>query len=408
MKKIFSIFAAVLFAGSMMAGTVKLTNANIVAAGDAANGYNDWAISDGTNTWNAHAIKNKHSNATADKHFLQIKKYDSSKSEAFYIQIPNVGENIQSITMTVSSTSKAMDGGGNTATLFFGASNTTSAAGAGVVSGTGAASVTIDASDLGLQTGYITASAAVRVWDITVTTAAAPDVAKPVIAGEEVFYKKTHVTITCATEGASIYYTTNGLDPDLAEDYTESYPSSGLDIEATTTVKAVAIKGTGLDTKYSAVASKTFTKATVMTVADAIAALVDNTTVIENAYVKGIISKVGDFNDKYGSITYWISADGGTESAQLKIYGGLGMNGDEFVTVNALKVGDKVTVTGTLMTYGSEKEMDKNNFLVEFEDVATAISNTAVDAKAVKTFENGQLIIIKNGVKYNALGAMIQ
>ena len=407
MKKIFSIFAAVLFAGSMMAGTVKLTNANIVAAGDATSGYNDWAISDGTNTWNAHAIKNKHSNATADKHFLQIKKYDSSKSEAFYIQIPNVGENIQSIKMTVSSANKPMDGGGNTATLFFSASNSTAAAGTGVVSGTGDASVTLDVADLGLQTGYITAGGGVRIWDVTVTTGAAPDVAKPVIAGEEVFYKKTHITITCATEGAYIYYTTNGLDPDLDEDYTESYPSSGLDIEATTTVKAVAIKGTGLDTKYSAVVSKTFTKATVMTVAEAIAALVDNTTVIENAYVKGIITKVDSWNETYGSITYWISEDG-TETNQLKIYGGLGLNGDEFVTINALKAGDKVTVTGTLMTFNGTKEMDKNNFLVEFEDVPTAISNTAVDAKAVKTFENGQLVIIKNGVKYNALGAMIQ
>lgn len=35
----------------------------------------------------------------------------------------------------------------------------------------------------------------------------------------------------------------------------------------------------------------------------------------------------------------------------------------------------------------------------------TAISNTAVESKAVKFFENGQLVIIKNGVKYNALGA---
>ena len=309
--------------------------------------------------------------------------------------------------MTVSNASKPMDGGGNTATLFFSASNETAAAGTGVVSGTGDASVTLDVADLGLQTGYITAGGGVRIWDVTVTTGAAPDVAKPVIAGEEVFYKKTHITITCATEGAYIYYTTNGLDPDLDEDYTESYPSSGLDIEATTTVKAVAIKGTGLDTKYSAVVSKTFTKATVMTVAEAIAALVDNTTVIENAYVKGIITKVDSWNETYGSITYWISDDG-TETNQLKIYGGLGLNGDEFVTINALKAGDKVTVTGTLMTFNGTKEMDKNNFLVEFEDVPTAISNTAVDAKAVKTFENGQLVIIKNGVKYNALGAMIQ
>ncbi len=40
-------------------------------------------------------------------------------------------------------------------------------------------------------------------------------------------------------------------------------------------------------------------------------------------------------------------------------------------------------------------------------DFATAISNTAVESKSVKFVENGQLVIIKNGVKYNALGAQL-
>ena len=40
-------------------------------------------------------------------------------------------------------------------------------------------------------------------------------------------------------------------------------------------------------------------------------------------------------------------------------------------------------------------------------DFPTAISNTAVESKAVKFFENGQLVIIKNGVKYNALGVQL-
>ncbi|MBR3408136.1 MAG: hypothetical protein IKG86_04770 [Paludibacteraceae bacterium] len=40
-------------------------------------------------------------------------------------------------------------------------------------------------------------------------------------------------------------------------------------------------------------------------------------------------------------------------------------------------------------------------------DFSTAISNTAVESEAVKCFENGQLVIIKNGVKYNALGAQL-
>jgi hypothetical protein len=39
---------------------------------------------------------------------------------------------------------------------------------------------------------------------------------------------------------------------------------------------------------------------------------------------------------------------------------------------------------------------------------ATAIDNTEAEVKTVKTFENGQLVIIKNGVKYNATGAIVK
>ena len=40
-------------------------------------------------------------------------------------------------------------------------------------------------------------------------------------------------------------------------------------------------------------------------------------------------------------------------------------------------------------------------------DSPSDISNTAAESTAVKFFENGQLVIIKNGVKYNALGAQL-
>ena len=39
---------------------------------------------------------------------------------------------------------------------------------------------------------------------------------------------------------------------------------------------------------------------------------------------------------------------------------------------------------------------------------STAIDNTTIEAKAIKTFENGQLVIIKNGVRYDATGAVIR
>ena len=76
-------------------------------------------------------------------------------------------------------------------------------------------------------------------------------VVAPVIAGTTPFTESTEVTITAA-EGATIYYTNDGTTPTaLSTAYTET-----LTLEATTTIKAIAVKG-GIT---SEVASKTFTK----------------------------------------------------------------------------------------------------------------------------------------------------
>ena len=73
----------------------------------------------------------------------------------------------------------------------------------------------------------------------------------PVIDGETPFASTTEVTIE-AEDGASIFYTTNGSTPtEESTEYTEA-----LTLSATTTVKAIAVKGTYVST----VASKTFTK----------------------------------------------------------------------------------------------------------------------------------------------------
>lgn len=181
MKKLLIFFLTALLAfGVGWAETATLTNANIVNAGTAKTGYQSWAISDGNgNTWNAYAIKNQHSNATSSYHYLQIRKYGSNT--AYYIQVPQFGTKITKIVMTVSGSSQAMGGGGNSAALYFSSSNSTSATGTGVASGTGASSVTIDCSSLNLNTGYITASAAVRIWDITVTYESGSTPPEPII-----------------------------------------------------------------------------------------------------------------------------------------------------------------------------------------------------------------------------------
>lgn len=80
-------------------------------------------------------------------------------------------------------------------------------------------------------------------------------------------------------------------------------------------------------------------------------------------YVSGIISKLGKFNDKYGSISYYISDDGKTAN-QFYIYGGQNLNKAKFSKLEDLKVGDKVTICGKLIIFNSTFEMAAGNYLV--------------------------------------------
>ena len=77
-------------------------------------------------------------------------------------------------------------------------------------------------------------------------------VAAPVISGTTPFAESTSATISCATAGASIYYTVDGSTPTSAS---TAY-SGAITLTDTTTVKAVAVK----DGVSSSVTSRTFTK----------------------------------------------------------------------------------------------------------------------------------------------------
>ncbi len=77
------------------------------------------------------------------------------------------------------------------------------------------------------------------------------DIATPVIEGETPFVGSTTVTISCETEGATIYYSTDGVDPtDQSTAYTEPF-----ELTESATVKAIAYDVSGAK---SAVASKVF------------------------------------------------------------------------------------------------------------------------------------------------------
>ena len=112
----------------------------------------------------------------------------------------------------------------------------------------GPANITIDGNELssGTWTGnakniVMTAKAQARITSIVVTLNDAEIPVKvPTITADTYFIGSTNVTLACETEGASIYYTTNG-DAVTTENGT-LYDGNPFAITATTTVKAIAVK----------------------------------------------------------------------------------------------------------------------------------------------------------------------
>lgn len=122
----------------------------------------------------------------------------------------------------------------------------------------------------------LTASSAqvqAKTIEVTYSTSEA-GLAAPVISGTNNFSETSTITITAA-EGATVYYTINGQDPDDREGLKYTDPFT---IDATTTVKAIAYKGG----KQSSIAEKTFTKLVTSNAADIAAfnKLADNTPAV--------------------------------------------------------------------------------------------------------------------------------
>ncbi len=92
---------------------------------------------------------------------------------------------------------------------------------------------------------------------------------------------------------------------------------------------------------------------------------IDNGTGVNGVYATGIVSAiVTEYNSQYGNITYDISTDGTTESAQLRAYRGKSFNGDNFTSADDIKVGDQVVIYGNLTKYQDIYEFAQDNRLI--------------------------------------------
>lgn len=88
----------------------------------------------------------------------------------------------------------------------------------------------------------------------------------------------------------------------------------------------------------------------------------------ENVYVTGTISEIKEVSTSYGNASYYISDDG-TTGTQFYIFRGYYLDGAKFTSADQIKVGQKVTITGTLVNYkGNTPEMSQGNKIVSIGD----------------------------------------
>lgn len=202
-----------------------------------------------TNFTFLHKKNNSSSNVAIT--YAEMRVYASHSVEVF----PTVpGKVISSVVVTTGSASYGTVMGNAVVTA--GTSSATAAAVTGIAT-VDAATVTFDLSgvaDCEYVKFALTAQSRTLSWKIIYSEASGtPKAATPLFApGSGNYIDAQQVTLSSATDGASIYYTTDGSTPDN----TKTLYSAPFSVAATTTVKAIAYK-TGMDA--SSVASATYT-----------------------------------------------------------------------------------------------------------------------------------------------------
>ena len=121
-----------------------------------------------------------------------------------------------------------------------------------------------------------------------------------------------------------------------------------------------------------------------------------------DAYVKGKIVSVVSYNEKYKSITYYISDDG-TETNQLQVYSGKGLNGADFASKDDLSVGSVVVVKGQLKKYANKDntvtpEINQNNQLVSIDGNTGEGGGQGSGGETTSSLTNGDFEIWADGL----------
>ncbi|MBQ8938802.1 MAG: hypothetical protein IJ047_01080 [Paludibacteraceae bacterium] len=120
------------------------------------------------------------------------------------------------------------------------------------------------------------------------------------------------------------------------------------------------------------------------------------------------------YSEQYNNISFFMTDDMANPTYDFEAYR-VKVTAEEAAL---LTIGRKVTVTAALKRYYKAADPDKELPEIDLAETVEGgsieiffgegIENTADEAKALKRIEDGQVVIIRNGVRYNALGAKIE
>lgn len=210
---------------------------------------------------------------------------------------------------------------------------------------------------------------------------------------------------TLTAEGGTLTITFTGT---TAQDYTATLTLTSGDITKDVNISATLMSTIGQGTKENP-----FTVADVM-------ALNNELGTSQKYWVIGYI--VGGFDgslDKFVTSTTSVvsnialaatDSDFGTDYIPVALANKSDARSALNIKDNPNNVGKQVKVCGTLELYFNTTGVKNVSTADEYEILSnpTAIDNNALALKVVKTIENGQLVIIRDGVKYNAMGVRLQ
>ena len=212
-------------------------------------------------------------------------------------------------------------------------------------------------------------------------------------------YKYTQLTATLTPAGATTEVVWTSSDENVATVVNGNVTAVGVGPATITATAGVGVEAT---------CTVTVTAPTILTCDSAkiLALSVDaNNEVVANGkfVVRGYVTEVAyAYSASSGNLSVWL-ADTKTGKNTIEAYKAVPVSEVE----KSLAIGDYVEVVGDLTRYNTIPELAAGCSIKKLANPTTAIDNTTLRTPSVKTIENGQLVIIRDGKKYNAMGVQL-